>query len=65
MSFFLGCSILSGVELLYYFTLRLVCSLWTKGKEEGEIDSPPKVQQSLKEQTKSVAVLSKNNSHNV
>jgi hypothetical protein len=48
---------LSGVELLYYFTLRLVCTLWTKYKEEGEIDSPPEVQQRVKEQTPPGVVL--------
>ena len=58
VSLFLGCSILSGVELLYYFTLRPVCALWTKYKER-EIDNPP-VQQRLKEQTSPAAVLYEN-----
>jgi amiloride-sensitive sodium channel len=57
VSLFLGCSILSGVELLYYFTLRIVCTLWTKYKEEREMDSPPEVQQRLKEQTSPAALL--------
>jgi amiloride-sensitive sodium channel len=56
-SLFLGCSILSGVELLYYFTLRLVGILCTKYKEEHEIDSPPEVQQRLKERTSPGAVM--------
>ncbi|KAJ9590221.1 hypothetical protein L9F63_016671, partial [Diploptera punctata] len=28
VSLFLGCSILSGVEFVYFFTLRLICKLW-------------------------------------
>ncbi|PSN31707.1 hypothetical protein C0J52_23618 [Blattella germanica] len=28
VSLFLGCSILSGVELVYFFTIRLICRLW-------------------------------------
>jgi amiloride-sensitive sodium channel len=65
VSLFLGCSILSGVELLYYFTLRLVCALWTKYKDERELDSPPEVQKRVKEQTSPAAVLYENNCTNM
>jgi hypothetical protein len=55
-SLFLGCSILSGVELLYYFTLRLICTRWTKHKEERKINRRSDVQQRLNERTPSGAV---------
>jgi hypothetical protein len=60
VSLFLGCSILSGVELLYYFTLRIICTLWTKHQEERESHGPPEVQQRLRGKPLRAAVLDQN-----
>ncbi|KDR15054.1 Sodium channel protein Nach [Zootermopsis nevadensis] len=43
VTLFLGCSILSSVELLYYFTLRLGCELWMKYQKKGKTHPLPEV----------------------
>jgi hypothetical protein len=45
VTLFLGCSILSGAELFYYFTLRLGCKFWMKCQNKGKIYPVPEVQQ--------------------
>jgi hypothetical protein len=48
VTLFLGCSILSGVEFFYYFTLRLGCKFWRKYQKKSKIHPLTKMQQRSK-----------------
>jgi hypothetical protein len=56
VSFFLGCSVLSGVEFLYHFTLRLGCKFWAGHHKKSATDGPKAAQQLSKRITRPIAL---------
>ncbi|XP_023722025.2 sodium channel protein Nach [Cryptotermes secundus] len=65
VSFFLGCSVLSGLEFAYYFTLRLGCKVWMRHHKKITTRRPAAVQQPSMRVTRSIAAFGTIKSANI